>query len=65
MHDEKVDIIYSSPLQRCLDTITPFAKKEDLEIYIDPRITENRFDCMQDISWEDKKELEKELHDWH
>jgi broad specificity phosphatase PhoE len=25
--DEKVDVIYSSPLQRCLDTITPFANK--------------------------------------
>jgi broad specificity phosphatase PhoE len=63
LHEENIDVIYSSPLQRCIDTIEPFSKKEQLPIIIDSRITEFRFDCMQDKSWNDvSAEFNTKLH---
>jgi isoleucyl-tRNA synthetase len=65
LSEEQVDIIYSSPLQRCIDTISPLADKAWLEIRQDVRIIENRFDCMQGISWTDAEEgLQEDLHAW-
>lgn len=40
LKQEKIDVIISSPLQRCLDTIAATAKYHNLEIITDERITE-------------------------
>lgn len=57
--DEKIDAIYSSPLDRCCDTISPLAKSKNLEINkIDnlreiesPELQDKTFSC-KDYKWE-------------
>lgn len=36
----KIDAIYSSPLQRCIDTISPLAKAKDVPVTIDNDLIE-------------------------
>jgi broad specificity phosphatase PhoE len=38
--DVSLDIIYSSPLLRAFNTITPYAQKKSLKIYTDIRLKE-------------------------
>lgn len=63
LEDEGCDYIYSSPLERCINTITPLSKNSKIEILTDERITENRFDQMQDKKWSDISE--EEANDMH
>lgn len=50
---EKINIAYSSPLQRCIDTITPTSKEHNLEINIiqdfieinSPKLQDKEFSC--------------------
>ncbi|NOZ43944.1 MAG: histidine phosphatase family protein [bacterium] len=46
--DTQVDVIYSSPLQRCLDTIRPLAESKGLEINQDAQITDHQNPDIQD-----------------
>ncbi len=41
--DTPISAIYSSPLQRCVDTITPTAKSANIPMYQDDRLTESYF----------------------
>ena len=51
LEGENCDHIYSSPLERCIHTITPLSDKIGKKINIDERITENRVNHMQDRKW--------------
>ncbi len=46
--NHNIDYIYSSPLQRCIDTITPLAESKGLEIHQDNRITDHQNPSIQD-----------------
>lgn len=43
LKEEKIDVIISSPLNRCLDTISETANVHDIEIEVDSRLRET--DC--------------------
>lgn len=46
--DTNVDVIYSSPLQRCQDMITPLAQQKNLSLRIDERLREHISPALQD-----------------
>lgn len=46
--DHHIDAIYSSPLQRCIDTITPLAEAKWLEIQQDEAIIDHQNPTIQD-----------------
>jgi len=48
LKNEKIDKAYSSPLKRCIDTITPTAKEHNLEIQIVPEFIEINSPELQD-----------------
>jgi len=61
---EKISAIYSSPLIRCIDTITPLANKIKQEIVIDDRIRENFLWPVQDKFWNEfSDDFLHEIHD--
>lgn len=55
---EKIDYIISSPLNRCLDTISETAKFHNIEVEIDSRLRET--DCGED----DGKKSAKPMREW-
>lgn len=58
--DEKIDRIYSSPMQRARQTAEPLAQMLDLEVAIEPRIREFDADSVEYIPMEELKRLEPE-----
>lgn len=58
LENEEIDVIISSPLNRCLDTITKTAKFHDIDIEIDSRLRET--DCGTD----DGKKSAKPMTGW-
>ena len=66
LSDIPIDSILSSPLQRCIDTISPLADSHNIEIQIDTRLTEFYLGPMQWKSWNDvSSEYNYQLHDIH
>lgn len=64
LRDQKISTIYSSPLSRCIDTLTPLADYLDKKIILDERIRENFLWPMQDRFWSDfPKDFLDEVHD--
>jgi len=59
LKDEKIDAIYSSPLSRCKDTISPLAENKNLNINIvqnfieinSPELQDKEFSC-KNYKWE-------------
>ena len=59
LKNEKIDIVFSSPLQRCIDTVIPISKEHNLEINIipdfieinSPELQDNVFSC-KNYKWE-------------
>ena len=57
--DEKITAIYSSPLTRCIETITPLAekhgisiqKRDELREIHAPKLQDTKFDC-HNFKWE-------------
>jgi len=61
---EKISAIFSSPLPRCINTITPLANSLGQDIIIDERIRENFFWPIQDNYWNDfSREFLDDIHD--
>jgi broad specificity phosphatase PhoE len=58
LNNEKIDVIYSSPLKRALQTAQPIAKDhENLEIITDKRLMEVDFGEFTGKSWESVNEI--------
>ena len=61
LEDKRIDRIYSSPYKRAIDTITPFAIKQGLDIHIEENLKERKvsdhwiddFDTFAVKQWED------------
>ena len=58
LRDTKIDAIYSSPLQRCIDTISPIADMKNIPLIIDQDLIEAQVLSAQD---KDSKILEHQL----
>ncbi len=62
--DSKISTIYSSPLPRCIDTLTPLANTLEQKIVIDERLRENFLWPIQDKLWSDvPRVFLDEVHD--
>jgi len=71
--NQDIAAVYSSPLQRCVDTVTPLSAQKDIEMTIDERISEIRipksqdqlFDCSSivrndlPIDWRDSESIKE------
>lgn len=61
--DTPINTIYSSPLQRALDTIAPLAERKKIQIRTDSRITETTFLDLQWLQYDDEKFIG--IHNWN
>ncbi len=55
--DTDIDAIYSSPLQRCVDTVTPLANVKNMSIQTDERLSEMSIPDIQDtpVNYRDRR----------
>lgn len=62
---EQIDAIYSSPLNRAIQTATPLAKDKQLSLIIDNRLIENNLGKIEGLSKKIvKKEYPDEYRNW-
>ena len=61
--DQNISAIYSSPLPRCINTVTPLVNILEQEVIIDERIRESFFWPIQDKLWNDfPRDFLDEIH---
>jgi len=64
LSSSNISVIYSSPLQRCIDTITPLANKLWKQVQVDKRLRETFFRDIQDRLWNDfSRDFLDKIHD--
>lgn len=61
--DTIIDAIYSSPLQRAIDTVTPLAQEKKLQILQDARLNEAVFVDLQWLPYSDTQF--SDIHKWN
>ncbi len=55
LKNEKIDVIYSSPLKRCVQTANYIAKELGMKVTIDKRLMEVNFGIFEGLSTEEAK----------
>lgn len=61
LNELNIDLIFSSPFKRCLQTILPFCKKNNMHVNIEYSLYEQIYNCESDIVSHDKNDFKKDL----
>ena len=61
LKNTKIDVIYSSPSIRCVDTVRPTAKNANLKIITDKNLMEKYFGIYDGMRWDEVDKINPEI----